>query len=60
MERDPWKNRSANMRCQTCMHFAEKKGKVGRCRRNAPTMSGYPVVFKLDWCGEHKLDENRI
>jgi len=21
-------------------------------------MSGYPVVFDTDWCGDHKLDEN--
>jgi hypothetical protein len=32
---------------------------VGRCRRHAPTMSGYPVVFRSDWCGDHKLDENK-
>ncbi len=32
-------------------------GPVGRCRRHAPTMSGYPVVFEHDWCGEHRLDE---
>ena len=34
--------------------------KLGRCRRHAPTMSGYPVVFQYDWCGDHKLDENKI
>lgn len=33
---------------------------LGRCRRNAPTMKGYPVVFETDWCGEHKLDENKV
>ena len=33
---------------------------VGRCRRHAPTMNGYPVVFNNDWCGDHKLDENSI
>lgn len=31
----------------------------GRCRRHAPTMSGYPAVFGNDWCGDHKLDENK-
>jgi hypothetical protein len=35
-------------------------GKFGRCRRRAPTMSGYPAVFGSDWCGEHKLDENKL
>lgn len=34
--------------------------KLGRCRRHAPTMSGYPVVFPSDWCGEHKLDETKL
>ena len=32
---------------------------IGRCRRHAPTMSGFPVVFDTDWCGDHKLDETR-
>lgn len=33
---------------------------LGRCRRHAPTMSGYPVVFVNDWCGDHKLNEKAI
>jgi hypothetical protein len=33
---------------------------LGRCRRNAPTMKGFPAVFESDWCGEHKLNENTI
>ena len=33
---------------------------IGRCRRHAPTMNGYPVVFVDDWCGDHKLNENTI
>lgn len=32
----------------------------GRCRRNAPTMKGYPVVFAEDWCGEHKRGSNPV
>ena len=32
---------------------------LGRCRRHAPTMSGYPAVFATDWCGDHKLDEKK-
>jgi len=32
---------------------------IGRCRRHAPTMTGYPVVFEDDWCGDHKIDENK-
>lgn len=33
---------------------------IGRCRRHAPTMGGFPVVFKRDWCGDHKLDEAKV
>lgn len=57
---DPWAHRSEGMRCSTCMWFVQKgNGNVGRCRRHAPTMSGYPVVFVHDWCGDHKLDETK-
>jgi hypothetical protein len=28
---------------------------LGRCRRHAPTLGGYPVVTPADWCGDHKL-----
>ncbi len=98
---DPWKHRSDNMKCKTCMWFASKAShfvvtteslknldfegaiskaassgcvveigttedfekiepKLGRCRRHAPTMNGYPVVFVNDWCGDHKVDENKV
>lgn len=33
---------------------------LGRCRRYAPTMGGWPAVFDTDWCGNHKLDENKV
>ena len=65
---DPWRHRSQGMRCGTCMWFAKKararplnhphEPVIGRCRRRAPTMNGYPVVFENDWCGDHKLNEN--
>ena len=68
---DRWEHRSNKMRCETCMWYVEKKRSIskhsesvptrlGRCRRNAPTMNGYPAVFPADWCGNHKLDENKI
>ena len=71
---DLWRHRSREMRCRTCMYFVEKKGiyatdkshvaappmKVGRCRRHAPTMKGFPVVFEYDYCGDHKLDETKL
>ena len=58
MSRDPWANRDEGMQCKTCMYFVRKgSSDVGRCRRHAPTMKGYPVVFVNDWCGDHKLSE---
>ena len=62
--KDPWKYRSKHMKCVTCIWFVHKESEtptmVGRCRRHAPTMSGYPVVFDTDWCGDHKVDENKV
>lgn len=69
---DPWKHRSNKMRCFTCMWFALKAPEnppkydldleriIGRCRRHCPTMGGFPAVFSNDWCGDHKIDENKI
>ena len=67
---DPWKHRSTGMSCGTCMWSVVKEPTIsspmealkilGRCRRRAPTMNGYPAVFADDWCGDHKLDENKI
>jgi len=60
--KDPWAHRSDGMKCGTCMFAVPKSGSinVGRCRRHAPTMNGYPVIFITDWCGDHKLDETKI
>ena len=59
--KDNWIHQSANMLCKTCMYYMPKANEiVGRCRRNAPTMKGWPVMFPTDWCGEHKLDETKI
>lgn len=74
--KDPWANRSAGMRCVSCLWFAPKYPDepptiddrsitlpavaVGRCRRHAPTMNGFPVVKISDWCGDHRLDENKL
>ncbi len=65
--RDPWKHRSSEMICRVCMWYVRKEKAdkaepivpwLGRCRKHAPTMSGFPVVFEVDWCGDHKLNEN--
>lgn len=62
---DPWAHRSAGMRCRSCIWFAAKgtgdhRGAIGRCRRHAPMISGFPVVFETDWCGDHRLDEAKL
>ena len=65
-QKDPWIHRSRGMRCKTCIWYVTKlsdqlqNSEVGRCRRHAPTMNGYPVVFNSDWCGDHRLDESKI
>lgn len=65
MSEDNWKHRSKNMRCRTCIYYVPKSSdastnELGRCRRHAPTMSGFPAVYITDWCGDHKLDENKL
>lgn len=54
MVKDNWKNKNTFV-CEFCMYFVEKDDKKGRCRKHAPTMMGYPVVYKTDFCGDHKL-----
>jgi hypothetical protein len=57
---DNWHHRSKNMTCATCMWYVPKHtGKIGRCRYSAPTIKGWPAMFPTDWCGSHKLDEDR-
>ena len=69
LQEDPWVHRSEGMRCRTCIWFVSKVTDrpvkpdapiVGRCRRHAPTMGGYPVVYQTDWCGDHRIDENKV
>lgn len=58
---DNWAHRSEKMLCPTCMYFVRKgTSKVGRCRRRSPTLSGWPVMFDTDWCGDHKIDEGKV
>lgn len=70
---DPWANRQNRMRCATCIFFAPKPPAanpltesqvppyhIGRCRRHAPAMGGYPLTLVNDWCGDHRLDENKV
>ncbi len=63
---DNWVHRSNNMKCSTCMFYVSKRcleirdPDIGRCRKKAPTLDGWPAVFGGDWCGDHKIDENKI
>ena len=65
---DNWKHRSKKMRCEGCMFFVLKSSNtsqpedhlIGRCRESSPTLKGWPAVFSDDWCGSHKLDENKL
>ena len=52
---DNWKDVTQGMNCGTCFYYVNT-----RCRRHAPTMNGYPAVFKTDWCGDHKLSKQTI
>ena len=61
MTEDNWEHRSEGMLCKTCIWFVPKgEGAIGRCRRHAPTMNGWPVMYPTDWCGDHKLDETKL
>ena len=39
-------------------HASQRR--LGRCRRHAPTLGGWPAIYDADWCGDHKLDENKL
>lgn len=65
MSHDPWKHRSAGMQCRTCMWYCPKVSEdsnvyIGRCRKNAPELGGFPAVFPTDWCGNHRVNENAL
>lgn len=57
------------MICGTCMYFVVRREVInsqgksianeGDCRLNAPTKFGWPDVVTTDWCGNHKIDENK-
>lgn len=39
----------------------EGRGKLGRCRRSAPVVGkGFPAMYTTDWCGDHKIDEEKL
>lgn len=61
MNEDLWAQRSFRMKCATCIFYVPKgEGIIGRCRRHAPNMNGFPAVYPQDFCGDHKIDETKI
>ena len=60
--KDNWANRKTGMVCKTCVFFVLKSPRknFGRCRKHAPTLNGFPAMHDTDWCGDHKIDENKI
>jgi len=49
--KDNWRD-TTTFACRTCMYFLNM-----RCRRNAPSMKGFPAVYATDWCGDHKISK---
>ena len=54
-------------RCNTCRWFTYQtvkesgnRGAPGRCHKHAPSITGWPVVYETDWCGDYKLDELKL
>lgn len=50
------------IQCRTCLYFEIEEGNergVGRCRRHAPTLGGFPIVLQEDWCGDYEPDANK-
>jgi len=65
---DKWLHRARTHSCSFCMWYWPKRlegerldqAKLGRCKKHAPTLNGFPVVYPDDWCGDHKLDETKV
>jgi len=57
--KDKWDMTSYS--CESCRFYVPKDEFIGRCRRHAPTLDGYPVVFpRADFCGDHKIGQNPL
>lgn len=33
---------------------------IGRCRERSPTIKGWPAMYPGDWCGAHKIDQDKL
>lgn len=60
MGKDNWLNQSTFC-CDTCRYYVPKTDTIGRCRRHSPVVGeGWPAVYPSDWCGDHKMDHQKI
>lgn len=65
----------AEKTCETCRFFVAKASGIGvgtggraevvtpgpsRCHAHAPTVAGWPLVAKDDWCGEYKPSRDEM
>ncbi len=66
---DNWAHRGTRTQCRTCMFYVPKAGAlrldrgeevIGRCRERSPSIKGWPAVYPTDWCGAHKMDEEKL
>lgn len=54
-------DRQTGFCCRSCAFCVPNNEELGRCRRNAPTMKGFPVVYlDSDFCGDHKIGSNPL
>ncbi len=43
--------------CDTCTWYHSiREDKSGQCRRYAPTINGWRIVYNDEWCGEHEVN----
>ncbi len=70
-QEDPQEYRDKNMCCETCIWYAQEEPTDGirffnwnteyaTCRFKSPVLGGWPVLYLGDWCGDHKLDEDKV
>lgn len=58
--KDRW-NSLTGYNCLTCRFYVPKTDLIGRCRRHAPSLDGYPAVYPItDFCGDHKIGTNPL
>jgi hypothetical protein len=52
---DNWEKKDVEMICANCISYINF-----RCRKHAPTTSGFVPVYPSDWCGDHRLSKDTM